>query len=54
MNLLIDGFTGSVLKHLSKDYLINLQISIPILEEKIKELINKISKPYNKKIRNTI
>ena len=51
IKMLSDGFTGSVLKHLSKEYLKNLQIPIPILEEKIKEWIDKISKPYDKKIK---
>jgi type I restriction enzyme S subunit len=50
MNILIDGFTGSVLKHLSKEYLINLQIPIPKSEQKIKEWVEKISKPYDEKI----
>jgi restriction endonuclease S subunit len=49
MNILIDGFTGSVLKHLSKEYLVNLQIPIPKSEQKIKEWVNKISKPYDEK-----
>jgi type I restriction-modification system DNA methylase subunit len=49
MSLLSDGFTGSVLKHLSKDYLINLQIPIPKKEEKIKEWVKRISDPYNEK-----
>jgi type I restriction enzyme S subunit len=49
MNILIDGFTGSVLKHLSKEYLVNLQIPIPKSEQKIKEWVEKISKPYDEK-----
>jgi type I restriction enzyme S subunit len=49
MNILIDGFTGSVLKHLSKEYLVNLQIPIPKSEQKIIEWVNKISKPYDEK-----
>jgi len=51
MNLLIDGFTGSTLKHISKEYLQNLQIPIPKSEDKIKEWVDKISKPYDKKIK---
>ena len=51
MNLLIDGFTGSTLKHISKVYLQNIQIPIPKSEEKIKEWVDKISKPYDKKIK---
>ena len=50
MNLLKNGFSGSVLKHLSKDYLVNLQIPIPKNKEKITEWVEKISNPYDKKI----
>jgi len=49
INFLSDGFTGSTLKHISKEYLKNLEIPIPKSEEKIKEWIDKISNPYNKK-----
>ena len=49
MNILIDGFTGSVLKHLSKEYLVNLQIPIPKSEQKNQEWVDKISKPYDEK-----
>jgi len=49
MNFLVDGFSGSVLKNLSKDYLKNLQIPIPKSKKKINEWINKISKPYDEK-----
>ena len=52
MKLLIDGFTGSTLKHLSKNYLENLQIPIPKSKQKITEWVNKISKPYDKKNEN--
>lgn len=52
MNLLIDGFSGSVLKNLSKNYLENLQIPIPKSKQKITEWVNKISKPYTKKNEN--
>jgi len=51
MNLLIDGFSGSVLKNISKEYLKNLQIPIPKSEHKIKEWVDKISEPYDKKIK---
>jgi len=51
MNLLSDGFTGStLLKHISKDYLQNLQIPIPKSQSKIQEWVDKISAPYNEKI----
>jgi type I restriction-modification system DNA methylase subunit len=49
MNLLSDGFTGSTLKHLSKDYLKNLNISMPKSPAKIQEWVVKISAPYNEK-----
>ena len=49
MKLLSDGFSGSVLKHLSKDYLKNLQIPIPKSPTKIQEWVDKISVPYNEK-----
>ena len=49
INLLADGFTGSTLKHISKEYLKNLQIPIPKSEDKITEWVNKISKPYDEK-----
>ena len=49
MNFLKDGFVGSTLKHLSKDYLQNLQIPIPKSQSKIKEWVDKISEPYNDK-----
>ena len=49
INLLADGFTGSTLKHISKEYLKNLQIPIPKSKDKITEWVNKISKPYDEK-----
>ena len=52
MHLLSDGFTGSTLKHLSKDYLLNVKIPIPKSEQKITEWVDKISKPYDKKNKN--
>lgn len=52
MNLLSDGFTGSTLKHLSKDYLTNLKVPFPKSKQKITEWVNKISKPYDKKNKN--
>ena len=47
MTLLSDGFTGSVLKNLSKKYLKDIQIPVPKLEKKIQEWVDKISTPYN-------
>jgi type I restriction enzyme S subunit len=52
MYLLSDGFTGSTLKHLSKDYLLNVKIPIPKSKQKITEWVDKISKPYDKKNKN--
>ena len=49
MSILSDGFIGSTLKHISKDYLINIKIPIPKSEDKIKEWVEKISKPYDEK-----
>jgi len=49
MIMLSDGFTGSTLKHLSKDYLKNLHIPIPKSQDKIQEWVYKISAPYNEK-----
>ena len=48
MYLLNDGFTGSTLKHISKEYLANIKIPIPKSPEKITEWTDKISKVYNK------
>ena len=52
MNFLIDGFSGSVLKNLSKTYLQKLELPVPKSEQKITEWVNKISKPYDKKNKN--
>ena len=52
MNFLIDGFSGSVLKNLSKTYLQKLELPIPKSKEKITEWVNKLSKPYDKKNKN--
>jgi type I restriction enzyme S subunit len=49
ITLLSNGFTGSVLKHLSKEYLTNMKIPIPKSQEKINEWVDKISLPYNEK-----
>lgn len=49
IDLLSDGFTGSVIKNLSKDYLNNLQIPIPKSDKKMKKWVDKISKPYDEK-----
>jgi hypothetical protein len=49
MKFLIDGFKGSVLKNISKEYLTNLKIPIPKSQEKINEWVDKISLQYNEK-----
>lgn len=49
MYLLSDGFHGSTLKHISKEYLVNIQIPIPKSPLKIKEWTDKIAIPYNAK-----
>lgn len=49
IELLSDGFSGSVLKNLSKDYLKNLKIPIPKSQSKIQEWVDKISAPYNER-----
>jgi type I restriction-modification system DNA methylase subunit len=49
MKLLENGFTGSTLKHLSKEYLENLEIPIPKSEDKLKEIVDKISEPFDEK-----
>jgi restriction endonuclease S subunit len=49
IELLSDGFSGSVLKNLSKEYLKNLQIPVPKSPAKIQEWVDKISTPYNEK-----
>lgn len=49
MDILKNGFIGSTLKHLSKEYLINLQISVPNMELKIKEWEDKFFEIYNER-----
>ena len=49
IHLLENGFSGSVLKNLSKIYLTNLKIPLPNTQDKIQEWVDKISKPYNDK-----
>ena len=49
IKLLSDGFTGSVLKNLSKEYLKNIKIPVPKNPEKIQHWVDKISQPYNEK-----
>ena len=49
IELLSNGFSGSVLKNLSINYLKNLQIPIPTSQSKLQEWVNQISAPYNEK-----
>jgi type I restriction-modification system DNA methylase subunit/restriction endonuclease S subunit len=49
IDMLADGFKGSTLKHLSKEYLIHLQIPIPKSPLKMKEWVDKISVSYYEK-----
>jgi type I restriction-modification system DNA methylase subunit len=49
MQLLSNGFTGSTLKHVSKDYLTNLQIPVPKCSAKVQEWVDKISAPFFEK-----
>jgi len=46
---LSDGFSGSVLKNLSKEYLKNLAIPLLTSREKMQEWVDKITQPYNEK-----
>jgi len=46
-NILIDNMHGSTIKHITKDMLNNFVIPIPKSEKKIKEWVDKISKPYD-------
>jgi len=46
MNLLSDGFSGSVLKNLSKTYLKSIKIPIPKTPEKLQYWVDRISAPY--------
>ena len=50
IQLLKDGFKGTTLKHISKDYILNILIPLPKTEEKLNYWIEKISLPYNLKI----
>ena len=52
MNILSDGFNGSTIKNLSKDYLTNLKVPFPKSKQKIIEWMNKISKSHDKKNKN--
>jgi len=49
-NLLTEKMRGSTIKHVTKDILTNLQIPVPKSQDKIKEWVDKISAPYDRKI----
>jgi len=49
-NDLIDNMNGSTIKHITKDMLINFMVPIPKSDKKLKEWVDKISKPYDEKI----
>ena len=48
MDILEQGFSGSVIKNISKKYLINLELPIPETDEQLEYWVNYISEPYNK------
>jgi len=50
MKLLSDGFKGTGIKHLSKEYIKGLQIPIPKSPAKIQAWVDKISDPHRAKI----
>ena len=48
-DMFIGNMRGSVIKHVTKEMTKNFSIPIPKSQEKIKEWVDKISKPYNEK-----
>jgi type I restriction-modification system DNA methylase subunit len=51
-NNIISKMTGSTIKHITKELLSNIQIPIPKTEEKLNEIVNKISVPFDRKKEN--
>jgi len=51
-NNIISKMTGSTIKNISKELLSNIQIPIPKTEEKLNEIVNKISIPFDRKRNN--
>jgi len=51
-NNIISKMTGSTIKNISKELLSNIQIPIPKTEEKLNEIVNKISIPFDRKKEN--
>ena len=49
IEMLSDGFSGSVLKNLSKEYLKNLAIPLLTSREKMQDWVDRITQPYNEK-----
>jgi type I restriction enzyme S subunit len=51
-NNIISKMTGSTIKNISKELLSNIQIPIPKIEDKLNEIVNKISIPFDEKRNN--
>jgi type I restriction-modification system DNA methylase subunit len=51
-NNIISKMTGSTIKHITKELLSNIQIPIPKTEDKLNEIVNKISIPFDRKKEN--
>lgn len=47
--LFINNMRGSTIKHITKEMFIHFQIPVPKTEEKMREWVDKISRPYNEK-----
>jgi len=51
-NYIINNSNGSIIKFITKELLSNIQIPIPKTEEKLNEILNKISIPFDRKKEN--
>ncbi len=51
-NNIISKMTGTTIKHITKELLSNIQIPIPKTEDKLREIVNKISIPFDRKKEN--
>jgi len=51
-NNITDNSNGSIIKFITKELLSNIQIPIPKTEEKLNEIVNKISIPFDRKKEN--
>jgi type I restriction-modification system DNA methylase subunit len=47
INILQNGFSGSTIKHISKEYVKNIQIPIPKSQTYMQEITDRISAPYD-------